>query len=154
MAPIQQFHQLRWQYRWWYSHWQGATVVMALLTLTACGQLAPSAAIEDTMKGVPVAITTDRIQDIQVATRRDMPVQLQGKIGKRVPLLDGIVYELQDGTGTIWVLTQEPLPPSGDTVVIQGKLRQQTIQLNHRTQTSTYVEQEKQLQHVPQTTSQ
>lgn len=74
---------------------------------------------------------------------------LKGKVGTRVPLLGGQVYELQDDTGTVWVLTQEKPPNPGDKVVIKGQVRFQSIPLDGKEQGSLYIEQQEQVEPSP-----
>ena len=50
-------------------------------------------------------------------------VSLQGTVGDRVPLIEAQVYQLQDSTGKIWVLTADRALESGDQVRIKGKIR-------------------------------
>ncbi len=54
-------------------------------------------------------------------------VYLEGKVVDRAPFLDSGSYQLQDETGTIWVLTNSPLPQTGETVQITGKVTYQSI---------------------------
>jgi len=49
-------------------------------------------------------------------------VYVQGTVGDRVPLVNGQVYELQDDTGTIWVVTNDVTITTGETLLIQGNL--------------------------------
>lgn len=69
-------------------------------------------------------------------------VHLQGKIGPQAPLLGQRAYELQDSTGSIWVVTREPIPASGTQVKVTGKVRYQQILLDGKDQGAVYVEQQ------------
>jgi hypothetical protein len=89
------------------------------------------------------------ISKIQEQQLLNTTIFLKGKVGTHVPLLGGQVYELQDETGTVWVLTQEKPPNPGDKVVIKGQVRFQSIPLNGKEQGSLYVEQKEQVQHTP-----
>jgi hypothetical protein len=53
----------------------------------------------------------------------DESVYLEGTVGDHVPLVEARVYELQDETGSIWVLTTAAEPQSGTQIEIQGIVR-------------------------------
>jgi len=72
------------------------------------------------------------VQDVQAHPHRNWltsTVQLQGTVGDRVPLIDAQVYQLQDPTGTIWVLTQRKDVRSGTKILIKGQVRFQRTDL-------------------------
>jgi hypothetical protein len=72
-------------------------------------------------------------------------VRLRGTVGDRAPLLNGQVYQLQDSTGEIWVLTSDTTLETGDQVVIRGRVRYQSISLAGREQGEFYIEELSQL---------
>jgi len=93
----------------------GLTIVG--LGLLGCSYLGQS----DSQPGITL------IQEIQFNGQSELSVHLQGTVGDRVPLLNSEVYELQDETGVIWVLTPGTAPDPGERVRIQGFVRQQQI---------------------------
>jgi hypothetical protein len=117
-------------------------MLLGLLTaLVSCGGQAVS---ESNETGATRGIVTPQatlIQEVQKTTDRDSVVTVKGVVGDRVPILDGTVYEIQDATGKIWVLTQKQPPNSGQEVVITGTLRFKSIPLNGQEAGSVYVEQ-------------
>lgn len=50
-------------------------------------------------------------------------VELKGQVVDRVPLLGAEVYQLQDETGKIWVLTKDANLKSGERLLVKGKVR-------------------------------
>jgi hypothetical protein len=126
--------------------WSPLFTVFALIGVIGCSQL--SQPTVEGLKAVQAAATVDNIQVIQRQTNYGSTVYLKGKVGKQAPLLAGTAYELQDSTGSIWILTRDPLPKQGEEVVIKGKLRYQKIQLNGKEQGSPYIEQQEQLQPI------
>jgi uncharacterized protein YdeI (BOF family) len=70
-------------------------------------------------------------------------VHLKGTVGDRIPLLNAQVYELQDATGSIWILTDDTPLQSGETVRIKGKVRYQNIVVEGQDLSEVYVEQQK-----------
>jgi len=59
------------------------------------------------------------ISDIQQKRQVDSEVYLRGKVENRAPFVGNAAYQLQDGTGTIWVLTNQALPQLGDEVLLK-----------------------------------
>jgi uncharacterized protein YdeI (BOF family) len=103
-------------------------VVLALLIdLSSCGGVA----VEDVTK----------IAAIQ-RQNTDAVVFLSGKVTTRAPLLGQQAYEIQDETGTIWVLTKANAPAPGMTVQVRGKVRYESIVLAGKDQGSVYIEQQ------------
>lgn len=67
-------------------------------------------------------------------------VSVRGKVGQQAAIVGGTVYELQDSTGKIWVVSRQAAPKVGEEVSIQGVLRYESIPLNGKEQGSLYVE--------------
>jgi len=54
-------------------------------------------------------------------------VRVAGTVGDRVPLVEQHLYELQDDSGVIWVLSSaDPLPP-GTRIRLQATVQAQTV---------------------------
>jgi hypothetical protein len=56
-------------------------------------------------------------------------IHINGKVSQSAPFLDGGAYEIQDSTGKIWVVTQQPLPKAGTEVLILGELNFHDLRL-------------------------
>ncbi len=82
-----------------------------------------------------------KIGELQKAPRQSV-VSLRGKVGQQATIVGGTVYELQDPSGSIWVLSRQAAPKPGEEVSIRGILRYESIPLNGKEQGSLYVEQE------------
>jgi hypothetical protein len=70
------------------------------------------------------------VRDVQAHPHRNWltsTVYLKGKVSDRVPLIHAQVYQLQDSTGTILVLTDKATPKTGDRVYIKGQVRYEKI---------------------------
>lgn len=65
------------------------------------------------------------IDTVQTQVEVGSTVYVRGQVGDRIPLVDGQVYELEDNTGRIWVVTSDPSLSTGDELVIQGTLSYQ-----------------------------
>lgn len=95
-------------------------------------------------------ITT--IRSIQEHPKRgwwNSTVQLQGNVSDRAPLIDGLLYQLQDGTGRIWVLTTRTAQPIGVPLHIKGQVRYESIPLNGQDFGEPYIEEQELLKHEP-----
>ena len=54
-------------------------------------------------------------------------IQIKGKVITIAPLIHRGAYQLSDQTGTIWVLTNQPLPDTGAEIIVRGQLQYQSI---------------------------
>lgn len=92
---------------------------------------------------------TTKINEIQ-KEKTNSTVRLQGRIVAQAPLLGQRAFELQDATGTVWVVTKEKLPVSGSEVKMTGKVRYQRILLDGKEQGTVYVEHQGTLEVTPE----
>ena len=76
-------------------------------------------------------------------------VYLQGKVVKQVPLVERQVYQLQDSTGIIWVLTNQTNIQQGEQILVEGKLRYESIPLAGKDFGELYIEEQEQLKRIP-----
>ncbi|OLP17872.1 hypothetical protein BST81_12485 [Leptolyngbya sp. 'hensonii'] len=91
------------------------------------------------------AIKVISIEQVRQQKQFDAVVYLTGTAGRQVPLLGSTVYELQDSTGSVWVLTSAAAPKSGSQVRIQAIVRNQAITLAGQAAPELYVEEQEQL---------
>lgn len=91
--------------------------------LLGCGAV-PNAALNTINVGF--GNDTAQIRDLTPAKDKDATVRLQGKVTAVVPLVDWQVYQLEDATGKIWVLTPRNVQLQ-DQLIVQGKLRFHSI---------------------------
>ncbi|MEG4628631.1 DNA-binding protein [Microcoleus sp. AR_TQ3_B6] len=92
------------------------------------------------------------IGDIQKKRQVDGEVYLRGKVENRAPFVGNAAYQLQDGTGAIWVLTNQALPQLGDEVLLKGEVRYKSITLKElagKDLGEVYVEEMEQLKRTP-----
>jgi len=119
------------------SHWTPSIILLGVVLLVGCGSLSGSEP-----EKLPPTVPTTPIEVLLKLPKQESTVYLKGTVGDRVPLLGGTVYKLQDPTGEIWVLTQQPPPNPGEEVVVKGRLRYQSISINNQELGSVYVDQE------------
>lgn len=89
------------------------------------------------------------IRDINSKQDNNATVYLQGKVAHRVPLLESQMYQLQDASGRIWVLTDQKDLQLNDEVMIKGNVRFQSIPLAGKDFGEVYVQEQQQLEHTP-----
>jgi hypothetical protein len=88
------------------------------------------------------------IRDINPEQDKNTTVYLQGKVAHRVPLLELQMYQLQDASGRIWVLTDQKDLQLNDKVLIKGNVRYQSIPLVGKDFGEVYVQEQQQLEHT------
>ncbi len=69
------------------------------------------------------------IGEVQQKRQVDAEVYLRGKVENRAPFVGNAAYQIQDDTGSIWILTKQDLPQLGDEVLLKGAVRYKTIKL-------------------------
>ncbi len=61
------------------------------------------------------------------ADRTEDKVSIYGSVTQRVALLDGWLYQMQDDTGSLWVLTDRSEPTVGDRAAVAGIVKYEAI---------------------------
>lgn len=93
------------------------------------------------------------VQDVQTHPHRNWlnsTVYLKGQVSDRVPLIDAQVYQLQDNTGEIWVLTtNKAMPKVGDRVYVKGQVRYEKVLIDGQDFSEAYIEEQEQLDSHP-----
>ena len=68
-----------------------------------------------------------------IAKLKDQPkgsiVVIQGTVSKYVPFIGSAAYQIQDKTGTVWIKSTNPLPQSGQNVIVKAKVDFQSIEV-------------------------
>ncbi|RCJ42747.1 hypothetical protein A6770_07675 [Nostoc minutum NIES-26] len=82
------------------------------------------------------------IREIKPEQDKKATVYIQGKVEKRVPLVKKWVYQINDSTDKIWVVTNQSNLKQGMQVVIKGKIRYQSIPLANQEFGEVYLEEE------------
>ncbi|WP_156427062.1 hypothetical protein [Leptolyngbya sp. NIES-2104] len=85
----------------------------------------------------------ERVKARDVGSKRDRVVQVEGKIKAQAPLAGGQrAYEVQDDSGSIWIVTTRSIPPVGSSVTVSGTVKLQKIDLAGQDQSTVYIEQQ------------
>ncbi len=98
-----------------------------VLTLPGCGNLFD-----------PSSVSIASIQPGK--TPIDQKVSIRGRVVRKIPLPDTFVYELQDETGSILVLTSEPDWSIGSEVTVQGRLQLENMMVGNAPQREIYLD--------------
>ncbi|HEY9816628.1 MAG TPA: hypothetical protein V6D20_12640 [Candidatus Obscuribacterales bacterium] len=77
-------------------------------------------------------------------------VIVRGTVRDRVPLLGAQVYQLQDRTGDIWVLSSDATIQTGEQLKIRGSVEHQPISAVDGDQSQVYIQELEQLERSPQ----
>lgn len=107
--------------------------------LVSCGGLSPY-----TMNGIDLiaGVNVVNIRDLTYKQNKEATVYLRGKVIRQVPLVDWRVYQLQDATGSIWILSKKTNLRPQEQVLIKGKVRHQSIPIAGKDFGEVYLEEE------------
>ncbi|GAB4228013.1 MAG: hypothetical protein Kow0049_08700 [Stanieria sp.] len=88
----------------------------------------------------PVAIA--KIAQKQIGAK----VYLQGKVLQQAPFLGSGAYQLQDATGSVWIVTNHNLPQPGEQILIQGEIQADKIFIAQQVLNEIYIVELKQVE--------
>jgi hypothetical protein len=108
--------------------------LLPLFSLTGCSVVAAQI-------GIP---WSSSIAQIQAHPPTNWAVYLEGTVSDTVPLVNQQVYQLQDKTGEIWVLTEANVQV-GDRLKIRGTVRFQPAEIEGQEQGEVYIEEQERL---------
>ena len=74
--------------------------------------------------------STVKIDSLRQPQRVERSVPVTGSVTQQLAILNGWLYEIDDGTGQIWILTQQAAPALGSQVHVSGVLRYKAIPIN------------------------
>ena len=95
-------------------------------------------------KVLPKATVT--VESLRQPQQVEQLIPLAGSVMQRLAILNGWLYQVDDGTGQVWVLTQQTAPELGQEVYLKGVLRYEAIVINQADLGDYYLEeQERQL---------
>lgn len=59
--------------------------------------------------------------------KSERTIFLKGRVSQVAPLIDRGAYQLDDGTGKIWVVTSQTAPQLGEEINLRGKIKFQSL---------------------------
>ncbi len=111
--------------------------LLLLPSISGCSSLTTS---NFQVGNITIGSNVTLIQEIKPDTDQQTTVYIQGKVEKQVPLLEQWAYHINDSTGKIWVITDQPNLKEGEQVVIRGKVRYKSIPLADQEFGEVYIE--------------
>ncbi len=102
---------------------------LGLAPILMSGLLSCSNVNEYRMNAIGVNVTS--ISELKPQTGdRNAPVYVQGKVERKVPLLEKQMYQIEDSTGKIWVLTNQKGWKVGEKVVVKAIPQYESIPIS------------------------
>lgn len=108
-----------------------------MMGLVSCNSLGNPGLNASTFR---IGVNVTPIGKLKLQPKVADPVYIQGKIARKVPLLEQQAYQIDDSTGKIWVVTSQTRWKEGDRVVVKGQLRYQNIPIANRELGELYLE--------------
>ncbi|MDV2991281.1 MAG: hypothetical protein N4J56_000935 [Chroococcidiopsis sp. SAG 2025] len=116
---------------------------IAIYSLLVVGLLGCDRLPQYAMNGIGLMGTTAfKIGELKPETGNGTTVRLQGKVVQQIPLAGWRMYQLQDSTGKIWVLTKRTNVRLQTPVSIEGKVYFQSIPIAGQDFGEIYVEEQ------------
>jgi len=116
-----------------------AISLLLLMGLLSCGKLPQYA-----MNGIHLmGASPVKIDELKPETVNGTTVRLQGRVVQQIPLAGWRMYQLQDSTGKVWVLTKRTDVRLQTTLSIEGKVYFQSIPIAGQDFGEIYVEEQK-----------
>lgn len=76
-------------------------------------------------------------------------VYVEGNVIHKAPFLGSGAYQLEDNSGSVWIVTTAPLPPIGEEVRIRGKVQYESLPLAEQDWGEFYILELKKLETEP-----
>lgn len=124
----------------------GLRAGLVALVGIGCGSCDRLAQTGIPVPALPFPLFVSRVENLQNPASAGRTVYLRGQVGDRVPLLTGEVYQLQDETGTIWVVSNDTMLQQGEEVLIRGTVRYENIPLAGQEFGEAYIEEQDKLE--------
>ncbi|MEM9808308.1 MAG: hypothetical protein AAF959_23840 [Cyanobacteria bacterium P01_D01_bin.56] len=103
-------------------------VVMGTSLLVFCIACQTPSGSQLPIVSLPKSVVT--IESLRQPRRVKHSVTLMGSVTQRLAILNGWLYEVNDGTGQVWISTQQAAPDIGNQVRIQGVVYYQPVEIN------------------------
>ncbi len=77
---------------------------------------------QDTFLASKPKVKVVAIADLADQLDRKQEVFIQGVVQQKAPFVGSGAYQVEDSTGTVWVLTTDSLPATGSDILLAGEL--------------------------------
>ena len=125
--------------------------LLVLVSILGCSAVGESGSpLSELNMPRPIARLVSKITPIEEIHNQsaplDHPVYLRGRVRQSIPLLNGWIYQLQDDTGSIWVVTQISAPTAGEEILIKGLAHYESVLVEGEDLGEHYIEEQEQIQ--------
>ncbi len=126
----------------------GLVLVALVLGSCAVAETSPSAPSSSEVPLPPVSLPSFRLPsqlsaiNSLSASQAEDKVSISGSVTQRVALLDGWLYQMQDDSGSLWVLTNRSEPTVGETATVSGIVRYEAIAVGEIDASEVYLEEQ------------
>lgn len=112
----------------------GFLLGLGLSLLSSCGFLGQAPTPLNSLPGEVQRLMgqPQTLAYVQTEASVGSTLYVQGRVVKQAPLLSGSLYQIEDGTGQLWIRSAAPPPSLGSTVDVQGTLQLQSIPFQGR----------------------
>ncbi|HEY9701959.1 MAG TPA: hypothetical protein V6C58_05915 [Allocoleopsis sp.] len=93
-------------------------------------------------KFTPGVSSRDNIRDLQKLRNTNSTITITGKVSSIAPFLQGGAYQVENTTGSIWVLTLADLPQQDTQITVTGQLQYQNIPIEGKDFGEVYLQEE------------
>lgn len=111
-----------------FSEWRVSVGLgIGLLTVCVACQTPPTTNRFPAVSLSKPAITIESLRQPQQVERL---LPLAGAVTQRLAILNGWLYQIDDGTGQVWILSQKSAPAVGTHIYVHGFVRYEAIIIN------------------------
>ncbi len=123
---------------------------LGLLAVIVTGCQAPNTLAEFSFPKLLSQLSVTSINQLQQSRPRvPTQVNLRGKVQNLVPLAGATAYQLQDSSGSIWVISPNR-PNVGDILLIRGQTRYEAIVVTGQDRGEVYIQEQEVIERQPQ----
>ncbi|AUC60408.1 hypothetical protein AA637_04160 [Cyanobacterium sp. HL-69] len=115
--------------RFFYS-WRSVLIVTSLLT-SSCAYLINGGFAGENQVNIETISTLEQDNDVEV--------KVKGTVKNVIPLVNGYAYEIEDNTGSIWVMTTGEKPEIGQKITSQAMVKREEIIIGEEDMSSFYL---------------
>lgn len=110
---------------------QIALIALIGVSIGGCGNSAPQA--QAPVQGISQALSApdwlSSVKSIQQVTSQDNgdTTRVAGVVRQQVPLVEQWLYQIEDASGSLWVLTPSPPPSVGSQVTLEAQIHYESV---------------------------
>ncbi|MFB2918661.1 MULTISPECIES: hypothetical protein [Aerosakkonema] len=90
-------------------------------------------------------VPVTKIKDLEKQRDKKSTVYIRGRVVKQVPFLGTRAYEVEDSTGTVYVITKDKFPAQNREIIVEGKVQYKSIPLAGQELGEIYIKEQQRL---------